>query len=282
MKKFIFLFNIFLFIFLLQSCLEQNIVMDANNDMTGNVEYKLTLSKDYLNSYDYRDKIDSVEIRSFLNKDDIQKRISGSKNIKLGKYVRTDESNGEIYEINFKFTQIEDLKNAFPLFFVENSIYSEKDYNYCKARLVLNFLGDSKKIRSQYAGLNDEEKKLFSAYMSIITIKLNYVLPSLINESLTSKGILDTEFLKEYAAKVFENDISGKLDKQDKAALIGLFTKNLTAYSMKNYLSDEEIDNAKKLIIKSGFKNSITFERTLFDIVNSKEDPEFSVVYKKL
>jgi hypothetical protein len=266
----------------LTGCLEQKIVMDANNDLSGNAYYDIKLSDDYVNSYKLRDKIDSIEIKNILNANEMQKRLAGQKNLKLIDFSETTVENGKNYDVQVKFTQIEDMKKIIPTFFVENSIYSEKDGNYCKSRLVLNFIGDPKKIRAQFSSLNDNEKKLFSAYLSIIGIDIIYVLPSSINTFNSTNGDLQTEILKEFSSSVFENEILNRLSKDDREKLLRFFDKKKSSYSLKNYLSDEEIQIATEMIVSSGFKNKISFKKTLLDVVSSKEDPEFTVCYRKI
>ena len=207
--------------------------------------------------------------------------MSKSENLKLIGFSQKENAGGTIYDIDIKFDKIEDMKKYFDFYFVENSIYSEKDTVYCKSRLVLNFLGDPIKLRSRFSGLEKEEKKLISAYLSIIKIQLVYVIPGNIITAGTTSGKMDTEIPVEIPVSVFENDIQKKLGKNESAKLLNYYEKKNTTYTRKNYLSDEERSIADELIKSSGFKNRITYEKTLLDVISSQVDPEFVITYKK-
>jgi hypothetical protein len=280
MNKYIFLFV--LIIFLLTGCFQQTIIMDTKN-LSGNLYYSIKLVNDYVNTYNLRDKIDDVEVKSLLllNKSELQKQISNSKKIKLISYIETNNDLYKTYDINLKFTEIDELKKLFNPFFIENTIYSEKDNIYCDASLILNFVGDPKKIKNQYQALSEEVKTTISAYLSLVKFRLIYILPVKINAQLSTNGEFSSEPVDEFTSAIFEKEILNNLVKDDKEFILSFYEKKLSGYFLKKDIDSDTLQQIRNILLTSGFKNKVIYEKSLLDMITSQKDPEFTVVYKK-
>ncbi|OHD13894.1 MAG: hypothetical protein A2086_13190 [Spirochaetes bacterium GWD1_27_9] len=275
----------FLILFLLTGCFQQTIVMDKNSQ-SGEITYDIKYTDFFVNFIKYHNKTDDLIFNSSLlfNKANFEKTLSQKENLKLINYTESDVEGEKNYNIKLLFTDIESLTSLISPFFVKNSIFSENSIVYCQAKLSLDFLGDTKKIFDQYSKLDSETKSLIDVYSSLVKFKIVYITPMPIIINSTTKGIFFAEPFETFNLDIFEKEL---LEKSTKREDIDVFNTFYRKDRLKNiYTARQKIDDSNRKIIANimfdvGFKNKVTYEYSLQQLLNFKKDVEISVAFRK-
>ncbi|MCG8573066.1 MAG: hypothetical protein MJB14_23280 [Spirochaetes bacterium] len=159
---------------LVTSCYQQTLFF--NKDLSGKINYKVTITKEYTQFISVLNQDDTsinLNLKPILDSETLAEVVQKSNDVEILNEQHSEDQGGIINEIQLSFKNYNDLAQALPNSYFRNSLFREKNIITVSTILSLDFLGDSTKIRQLYQNMDNNSRKYIDYYAD--KVKLFFV-----------------------------------------------------------------------------------------------------------